>query len=86
MIAGSDTGNGRASSLTDTLPRSPSCASRARRVGSARAAKVRSSSASGYLTIGLSIRPMTALCQFGKSQDLESGAEIYAISGRASIV
>jgi hypothetical protein len=47
---------------------------------------VRSSSASGYLTIGLSIRPMTALCQFGKSQDLESGAEIYAISGRASIV
>ena len=43
MIAGSDTGNGRASSLTDTEACSPSRASRARRVGSANAAKVRSS-------------------------------------------
>jgi hypothetical protein len=42
MIAGNDTGNGRASSLTETLSRSPSWASSARRVGSASAAKVRS--------------------------------------------
>jgi hypothetical protein len=42
MIAGSDTGNGRASSLTERLSRSPSWASSARRVGSASAAKVRS--------------------------------------------
>ena len=42
MMAGSDTGNGRASSLTETESRSPSRASSARRVGSARAAKVRS--------------------------------------------
>jgi hypothetical protein len=43
MIAGSDTGNGRASSLTETESCSPSRASSARRVGSANAAKVRSS-------------------------------------------
>ena len=43
MMAGSDTGNGRASSLTDTASCSPSRASRARRVGSANAANVRSS-------------------------------------------
>jgi hypothetical protein len=56
MTAGSDIANGRASSLTDTLSRSPSRASSARRVGSARAAKVRSSGVvSVYLTIELSI-------------------------------
>jgi hypothetical protein len=43
MIAGNDTGNGFASSLTDTVLRFPSCASKARRVGSASAEKVRSS-------------------------------------------
>lgn len=43
MIAGRETGNGRASSLTERPGRSPSRASSARRVGSASAAKVRSS-------------------------------------------
>jgi hypothetical protein len=43
MIAGSDIGNGRANSLTDTFSVSLSRASSARRVGSASAAKVRSS-------------------------------------------
>ena len=43
MMAGSDTGNGRASSLTETESCSPSRASSARRVGSANAANVRSS-------------------------------------------
>jgi hypothetical protein len=43
MIAGSDIGNGRASSLTDSPSLSPSRASIARRVGSESAAKVRSS-------------------------------------------
>lgn len=43
MMAGSDTGNGRASSLTETESCAPSRASSARRVGSANAAKVRSS-------------------------------------------
>jgi hypothetical protein len=45
MIAGSDTENGLASSLTERLCCSPNCASSARRVGSASAAKVRSSEA-----------------------------------------
>jgi hypothetical protein len=43
MIAGNDIGNGRASSLTETLSSSPRRAMSARRVGSASAAKVRSS-------------------------------------------
>lgn len=43
MIAGKDIENGRANSLTETLSRSPSCVTSARRVGSASAAKVRSS-------------------------------------------
>ena len=43
MMAGSDTGNGRARSLTETEACSPSRASSARRVGSANAANVRSS-------------------------------------------
>lgn len=43
MIAGSDIANGWANSLTDRVSRSPSLASRARRVGSESAAKVRSS-------------------------------------------
>ena len=45
MIAGSDTGNGSASALTDTPGRSAMCARSARRVGSESAAKVRSSGA-----------------------------------------
>ena len=43
MIAGSDTGNGRASSLTVTLSLRSSWATSARRVGSASAEKTRSS-------------------------------------------
>lgn len=43
ITAGSDTGNGCASSLMETPSRSFSCASSARRVGSASAANVRSS-------------------------------------------
>jgi len=43
MIAGSDIGNGRARSLTETFSVSLRRASSARRVGSASAAKVRSS-------------------------------------------
>jgi hypothetical protein len=43
MTAGSDMSKGRANSLTDRLSRSLNCANNARRVGSAKAAKVRSS-------------------------------------------
>ena len=43
MIAGRDIEKGRASSLTETLSPTLSCASMARRVGSESAAKVRSS-------------------------------------------
>jgi hypothetical protein len=46
MIAGSDTGKGRASSLTETRGSSTMRASKARRVGSESAAKVRSSAVS----------------------------------------
>jgi hypothetical protein len=46
MIAGIDMANGSASSLTESALRSSSCASSARRVGSASAAKVRSRVAS----------------------------------------
>ncbi len=46
MTAGSDIANGRASSLTEMLTRSPSRASNARRVGSASAPKVRLSRSS----------------------------------------
>lgn len=45
-IAGSDMSNGAASSLTESACFNSSCARSARRVGSARAAKVRSSVAS----------------------------------------
>ena len=45
MIAGSETGNGSASALTDMPGRSAMCASSARRVGSESAEKVRSSAA-----------------------------------------
>ena len=51
MIAGSDIENGCASALTDALSVSLKRASNARRVGSASAAKVRSSAAGRYLTI-----------------------------------
>ena len=51
MTAGSDIENGRANSLTDRFSLSLSRASRARRVGSDSAAKVRSSWASEYLTM-----------------------------------
>ena len=54
MTAGSDTGNGRASSVTESVP-SRSRAMSARRVGSARAANVRSSEGVAYLTIKLSL-------------------------------
>jgi hypothetical protein len=55
MIAGSDIANGCASSLTEMLSRLSSRAKSARRVGSASAAKVRSSVFSSYLTIWFSI-------------------------------
>jgi hypothetical protein len=42
MIAGRETGKGRANSLTETVSASPKRARSARRVGSARAANVRS--------------------------------------------
>ena len=51
MIAGSDTLNGSASALTDRPGCSASRINNARRVGSASAAKVRSSGALLYLTI-----------------------------------
>jgi hypothetical protein len=51
MIAGSDTANGRARALIDRSGCSASRANNARRVGSASAAKVRSSGVSLYLTI-----------------------------------
>ena len=51
MIAGSDTGNGAASALTDKSGSSASRISSARRVGSDSAAKVRSRAASENLTI-----------------------------------
>jgi len=51
MMAGSETLNGCASALTDRPGSSASRTSNARRVGSASAAKVRSSGALLYLTI-----------------------------------
>jgi hypothetical protein len=56
MIAGSDTGNGAASSLTDSSGSAASRITSARRVGSDNAAKVRSRVASENLTIWLSIK------------------------------
>ena len=55
MMAGSDIAKGCASSLTETVSRAESRANSARRVGSASAAKVRSSAGSLYLTIWFSI-------------------------------
>jgi hypothetical protein len=55
MTAGSDMGSGRASSLTERPSRVPSCASRARRVGSASAAKTASREGPEHLTIWLGI-------------------------------
>ena len=57
ITAGSDTENGRASSLTERLGRASSCASSARRVGSESAAKVRSRVAISYFTMWFSIEP-----------------------------
>jgi hypothetical protein len=51
MIAGNDTANGAANTLTDKPGCSASRASNARRVGSASAAKVRSSGPLSYLTM-----------------------------------
>jgi hypothetical protein len=51
MIAGNDTSNGSAKALTDNPGCSASRASKARRVGSASAAKVRSRGAALNLTI-----------------------------------
>ena len=55
MMAGSDMAKGWASSLIERFWRSSSCASSARRVGSASAAKVRSRREELKLTIVLSI-------------------------------
>lgn len=51
MIAGSETGNGRASSLTVRLSSVSNRATNALRVGSASAENTRSSASSRYLTI-----------------------------------
>src|SRR5829696_10553995 len=67
MMAGSDTGNGFASSLTESGSCASSRASRARRVGFAKAAKVRSRVASLYLTIELSVRTARWGCQAAAS-------------------
>jgi len=56
MIAGSETGNGAASSLTERSGCSASRITIARRVGSDSAAKVRSSVVSENLTIWFSIK------------------------------
>jgi len=61
MIAGSDTANGSASALIERSGCSERRANKARRVGSASAAKVRSSGASLYLTMWLRICRRRAL-------------------------
>jgi hypothetical protein len=61
MIAGSDTANGSARALTERSGSSASRANNARRVGSASAAKVRSSGALLYLTMWLRIGRRGAL-------------------------
>ena len=61
MIAGSDTANGSARALIERSGSSASRANNARRVGSASAAKVRSSGASLYLTMWLRIGRRGAL-------------------------
>ena len=55
MMAGSDTGKGFANSLTVTVSRWLSAASKARRVGSANAPNVRSRGSGLNLTIWLSV-------------------------------
>ena len=74
MTAGSDIGNGRASSLTEALSPLFNRASNARLVGSARAANVRSSMASLYLTIKLSIKSSHTACQATGPQDFSMSA------------
>ena len=61
MIAGSDTSNGSASTLTERSGCAASRATNARRVGSASAAKVRSSGSELNLTIWLSIEAKQTL-------------------------
>ena len=63
MMAGSDIEKGSASSLTDRLLFALNRASRARRVGSARAANVRSSTGGLHLTIRLTFRGGLRACQ-----------------------
>jgi hypothetical protein len=61
MMAGSDTANGAASLLTDRSGSSASRITSARRVGSASAAKVRSSAELETLTMWLSIEASAAV-------------------------
>jgi hypothetical protein len=61
MMAGSDTLKGSASALTERFGASASRANKARRVGSASAAKVRSSGVLLYLTMWLRIGRRRAL-------------------------
>lgn len=64
MMAGSDTGNGLASSLTDRPGSAASRVTSARRVGSASAAKVRSRLSVGKLTMWFTIvAPVTMSSQ-----------------------
>jgi hypothetical protein len=69
MIAGSETANGAASALTERSGCAASRVTSARRVGSASAAKVRSSGVPLNLTIGLRIErgPRVSSC-FAKAQ------------------
>jgi len=73
MMAGSDSANGSASALIDRPGCSASRVNKARRVGSASAAKVRSSGALSNLTIELSI---------GGTQSLSSGLSHFFAVGR----
>jgi hypothetical protein len=65
MIAGRETGNGFASSLTDRFSSSASRARSARRVGSESAAKVRSRVSPEYLTIRFSVGRSRGLVKRG---------------------
>ena len=67
MIAGNDTGNGSASVLTDKPGCSASRMTNARRVGSASAAKVRSSAELLKLTIWFSIGPRSVLSRWSQT-------------------
>jgi hypothetical protein len=87
MTAGNDTANGAASSLTDRSGCSASRITRARRVGSDSAAKVRSSAVLRRLTIWFSIEPAAAVSTAGSPgfAALETGYLVAASSATAAL-